>query len=83
MSQYLQPTQNQSCRQVPGTVFRIYIPAGATINLLNLVELTSPSGICFIVRLPFLAGECGSHHSYENMFETIRRAGGRVEPINC
>ncbi len=58
MSQQLQPIENQGCRQVAGTVLRINIPAGATINLLNLVELTSPSGICLIVRLPFLAGEC-------------------------
>ncbi|WP_207751735.1 hypothetical protein [Clostridium rhizosphaerae] len=50
------------CRQLPGTVLRINIPAGATINILNLVELTSPSGICLILRLPFLGGECGECH---------------------
>lgn len=48
----------EECRQVAGTVFRINIPAGAEINILNLVELESPSGICLILRLPFLAGEC-------------------------
>jgi hypothetical protein len=48
----------EECRQVAGTVFRINIPAGAEINILNLVELASPSGICLILRLPFLAGEC-------------------------
>lgn len=52
----------EPCRQLPGTVFRINIPAGATINILNLVELTSPSGICLILRLPFLGGECGECH---------------------
>lgn len=48
----------EECRQQCGTVFRINIPAGAAINILNLVELTSPSGICLILRLPFLSGEC-------------------------
>jgi hypothetical protein len=82
MSQYLQPTENQGCRQVAGTVFRINIPAGATINILNLVELTSPAGICLILRLPFLSGECKPTHGYEQMFDAIRRVGGTVEPIN-
>jgi hypothetical protein len=81
MSQYLQSAEDRSCRQVAGTVFRINIPAGATINLLNLIELTSPAGICVILRLPFLAGECGPRHDYDRMFDTIRRAGGSVEVL--
>jgi hypothetical protein len=79
MSQNLQPIQDQSCRQVAGTVFRINIPAGATINLLNLIELTSPAGICLILRLPFLAGECKPSHDYDRMFDAIRKVGGSVE----
>lgn len=85
MSQNLQTTnQENRCRQVAGTVFRIFIPAGATINILNLVELTSPSGICLILRLPFLAGECKPHchNEYDRMFESIRRVGGAVEVMN-
>jgi hypothetical protein len=81
MSQSLRPIEDQSCRQVPGTVFRINIPAGATINILNLVELTSPAGICLILRLPFLAGECGPSHNYDRMFDAIRRAGGSIESV--
>jgi hypothetical protein len=50
--------QRDECKQLCGTVFRINIPAGAEINILNLVELASPSGICLILRLPFLGGEC-------------------------
>lgn len=46
------------CNQKCGTVFRINIPAGAEINVLNIVELAAPTGICLILRLPFLAGEC-------------------------
>jgi hypothetical protein len=84
MSQSLQPmNQENSCRQVAGTVFRIFIPAGAAINILNLVELTSPSGICLILRLPFLSGECKPNcHNYDNMFDAIRRAGGTVEAVD-
>lgn len=48
----------ERCEQLGGTVLRINIPAGAEINILNLVELASPSGICLILRLPFLGGEC-------------------------
>ncbi|QUH26983.1 hypothetical protein [Serpentinicella alkaliphila] len=44
------------CPQLPGIVLRIFIPAGAVINLLNLIVLTSPSGICLIIRLPLLGG---------------------------
>ena len=41
------------CPQLPGTVLRVSIPPGATINLLNLVELTSPGGICLIYAFQF------------------------------
>lgn len=83
MSQYLQPINENSCRQQCGTVFRINIPAGAAINILNLVELASPAGICLILRLPFLGGECKPPcHNYDNVFDSIRRAGGSVEAID-
>lgn len=54
--------EHSPCPQLPGTILRIYVPAGAEINLLNLVELTTPSGICIILRLPFLGGECKCTH---------------------
>ncbi len=44
----------EPCPQLPGTIIRIFIPKGAEINLLNLIEITSPSGICLIVRSPIL-----------------------------
>ena len=46
--------KNQSdtgCPQLPGTFFRIYIKPGFVINLLNIIEISSPAGICLIVRL--------------------------------
>lgn len=82
MSQYLQPINDHSCKQQCGTVFRINIPAGAVINILNLIELATPAGICLILRLPFLGGECKPHCNYDQMFDTIRRAGGSVEAVN-
>ncbi len=42
------------CGPLPGTLLRAIVPPGAVINLLNLIEVASPSGICLIVRLPFL-----------------------------
>lgn len=67
------------CPQLPGTVLRIFIPAGAVINLLNLIELASPSGICVIIRLPFLGGLGGAGN---DLFKQIRAAGGTVETLN-
>lgn len=40
---------------MPGTLLRLYIPPGACINLLNMLEVASPKGIDLIVRVPFLA----------------------------
>lgn len=82
MSSNLLPIQDACTKQPCGAVFRIFIPAGTTINLLNLIELTSPSGICLILRLPFLAGECKPTHNYDRIFDTIRRSGGTVEAVN-
>lgn len=67
--------RQEACPQLPGTILRIFIPAGAVINLLNLIELASPSGICLIIRLPFLGG----NSSLDGLFESIKRAGGTVE----
>lgn len=65
------------CPQLPGTLIRIFIPPGAVINLLNIVEITSPSGICLIVRLPFL--EKDKKHGWYSVLESIKEAGGTVE----
>ena len=46
--------RKEPCPQKPGTLIRIFIPAGAEINLLNLIEVSSPSGICLIIRIPLL-----------------------------
>ena len=48
------------CGPLPGTILRVAIPPGTVINLLNLIEIDSPSGICLIVRLPFLSGLLGN-----------------------
>ncbi|WP_034327618.1 hypothetical protein [Alkaliphilus transvaalensis] len=64
------------CPQLPGTILRIFIPAGAVINLLNLIEVTSPSGICLIIRLPLLGG---TGFNLGGLFNTIQQAGGSVE----
>jgi hypothetical protein len=66
------------CPQKKGTVLRIFIPPGAEINLLDIIEIASPGGICVIVRLPFLENLCGKN-SVAGIFDSIKRAGGRVE----
>ncbi len=44
-------TDDPGCPQLPGTFFRIYLKPGFVINLLNCIEISSPSGICLILRL--------------------------------
>lgn len=70
--------RRNECPQKKGTVLRIFIPAGAEINLLNLIEIASPGGICIIVRLPFLEKFC-SKDDLAGIFDEIKRAGGRVD----
>jgi len=70
------------CPQLPGTLLRIFIPAGAVINLLNLIELASPSGICVIIRLPFLGHKPCTGTNLGGLFDSIRQAGGSVEIVD-
>lgn len=70
-----------SCEQQPGTVLRIFIPPGAVINLLNLIEVSSPGGICLIVRIPLLGGNSGGF-SLDSIVNAIKQAGGTVEFVN-
>ena len=73
-------SKNKSpCPQLPGTILRIFIPAGAEINLLNIIEVASPSGICIIVRLPFLCGDHKNGLGLLGLVNSIRNAGGTVE----
>lgn len=44
-------TNDNGCPQLPGTFFRLNIKPGFVINLLNVIEISSPSGICLIFRL--------------------------------
>lgn len=66
------------CPQKKGTLLRIFIPPGAEINLLDLIEIASPGGICIIVRLPFLENLCGKNN-VAGIFDSIKRAGGKIE----
>lgn len=61
-----------NCPQLPGTILRINIPPGAVINLLGLIEISSPGGICLIIRIPLLGGDTSS------LVDSIVKAGGTV-----
>lgn len=65
------------CPPLPGSILRISIPPGAVINLLNLIEINSPGGVCLIVRLPLLGGVGG----LSTIMDTIKAAGGTVEVV--
>ncbi|QUH26982.1 hypothetical protein [Serpentinicella alkaliphila] len=75
---YIPPKPVSPCPQLPGTILRIFIPAGAVINLLNLIELTSPSGICLIIRLPLLGG---GNFNFASILNSVQQAGGSVEVV--
>lgn len=75
---------HQSCSQLPGTILRIFIPAGAVINLLNIFEVTSPTGICLIIRLPLLGGEITSAPQMDisGITNFFKKFGASVEVAN-
>lgn len=88
MSMYLSPSGDycknkkdhrpkDPCPQKPGTILRVFIPAGAVINLLGLYEISSPSGICLLVRIPLFHGD----HKFGDLFDSIKQAGGSVEVV--
>ncbi len=70
--------KRNDCPQLPGTILRINIPAGAEINLLGLIEISSPGGICLIIRLPILGG---NRTGLSSVINAIEAAGGTVEFI--
>lgn len=78
MNAPLSPQASQSyqpCPHQPGTLLRVFIPAGAVINLANLLEVSSPSGICLLVRIPALGG----NRAISNIMEAVKKVGGTVE----
>lgn len=66
------------CGPLPGTILRIFIPPGAVVNLLNLIEIDSPSGICLIIRIPLLGGRA-SAMNVQSITNAVQAAGGTVE----
>jgi hypothetical protein len=78
-------SNSKKCNSLPGTVLRIFVPSGTVVNILNLVEVKSPSGISLIVRLPFLGGLTAP--GFKNPFisaamDAIRAAGGSIEILS-
>ena len=72
--------KDQPCPHLPGTLLRIFIPAGAVINLLNLIEVTTPSGICSSSE--YLLGDNNGRitaFSLSNIVSAIEELGGTVE----
>ncbi|AKL94215.1 hypothetical protein CACET_c07050 [Clostridium aceticum] len=72
----VRPTPTR-CPQLPGTLIRINIPPGAVINLLNLIEITSPGGVCLILRIPILGGS----NLFSTLTAAIEQAGGKIEVV--
>lgn len=75
MSDINQYNADTKCKELPGSIVRVDIPAGFEVNLLNLLELTSPSGICLIIRLPILKGGL----NLTTLVESLKAAGATIE----
>ncbi|AHF07146.1 hypothetical protein [Desulfitobacterium metallireducens] len=66
---------SEECTKLPGSLIRINIPGGAVINLLDLLEVASPDGICITVRSPRL----GEEHTADD--ETDSTRGSLVDMV--
>lgn len=66
------------CPEQPGTILRIYFPPGTVINVLNIVEVSSPGGICLIVRLPLLGDAANLSSGLSGIIDSFKKAGGQV-----
>lgn len=75
------PPPPRPCGPLPGTILRIFTPPGAVINLLNLIEIASPSGICFIVRLPFLGGDTRRNTKVQSLINAVQTSGDKAETV--
>jgi len=75
---------NEPCPKKPGTLIRVFIPAGAVINLLNLIEVSSPSGICLVIRIPLLGGidSNGRTWTLGDIKDLVTSVGGSVEVMS-
>lgn len=59
---------------LPGiTLLRINIPEGVLINLLGLIELNSPTGIDFVLKIPPIGGNLNT--KVEKMFKSFFKIG--------
>ncbi len=73
-------TPSKTNNDLAGNILHISIPAGAEIELLNLFELASPSGVSLDARLPFLGGTLDTlPPEISSIINSIRQAGGTVE----
>ncbi|MCX8130951.1 MAG: hypothetical protein N3I35_12745 [Clostridia bacterium] len=65
-----------------GSVLHISLPAGTEVELLNIIELISPSGVSLEARLPFIEGGGFSKlvsSELSKIINSIQEAGGTVE----
>ncbi|KUG04936.1 hypothetical protein ASZ90_017674 [hydrocarbon metagenome] len=56
---------------------KLFLPAGAELTLLGLIQVISPSGVCLFVRIPALGGNT----SLQNLIQQVQAAGGAVELV--
>jgi hypothetical protein len=61
-----------------GTILSVVIPPGTRINLLNLLEAVSPTGISLIVRIPILGGR----RIYQRLVREVESLGGTVSAVD-
>jgi hypothetical protein len=67
------------CEKAPGNLISINIPAGASIDIGNLLEITTPSGICLVVKIPLLGAD--NSINIASVIDSLKKAGVTVEAI--
>ncbi|MGI5839945.1 MAG: hypothetical protein ACOX8W_09830 [bacterium] len=71
------PPPNGSCRQQPGVLLRVTVPAGAVVKMADNAEMSAPGGINLLLRLPSL----GDSSAFSPLIAAIRQVGGTIETV--
>ncbi|EQB89403.1 hypothetical protein J2Z44_002607 [Clostridium punense] len=75
--EYMSSNNNShECPDMEGQIAKINLPPGFTIKLLGLLELTSPGGICLILRSPLISG---TNTNLESIIDAFKKSGITVQ----
>ncbi len=68
--------------EAAGTLMRVSIPAGTSVNFRDLVEVLSPTGMSVVVRVPLISSIATNGFklpTLKTFADAIKTAGGTIE----